>query len=72
MIYLAELTQADIGRWVEYRSSHGSTERGKLKGWSPRFIFVVYKCGGEWNKFQNYTGAATNPRDLKFIEMKGG
>ena len=72
MIDLAELKDEDIGRWVEYTAPHGATERGRLKSWNSHFIFVVYKCGGEWTRFKNFTGAATKPDDLRFIEMKGG
>lgn len=69
MIDLAKLTTNDIGRWVEYTASHGAKERGRLKSWNNIFIFVVYKCGGEWKRFQDFTGQATKPEDLCFIEM---
>lgn len=68
MIDIAKLSKdKDIGKWVEYKASHGATERGRIKGWNNKFIFVVYKCGGEWDRFKNFTGQATYPRDLKFI-----
>ena len=70
MIDIAQLRKPDIGRWVEYSSSGGEIERGKLKGWNEEYIFVVYKCAGEWNRFQDFTGAATRPKDLKFIKLK--
>ena len=69
MIDLAKLTKEDIGRWVEYRGTGGEVERGRLKGWNEQFIFVVYKCAGEWNRFQDFTGVATKPTDLSFIRI---
>lgn len=68
MIDIAELRPEDIGRWVEYKGGAGETERGRIKSWNNSFIFVVYKCGGEWDRFQDFTGAATNPQDLRFVE----
>lgn len=69
MIDVAGLRESDKGRWVEYRGSGGEIERGKLKGWSDTGIFVVYKCGGEWDKFMDFTGQATKPKDLRFIKL---
>lgn len=69
MIDLAKLTKDDIGKWVEYRGSVGEREKGKIKSWNNRFIFVVYKCAGEWRRFQDFTGQATMPSDL-FWEKK--
>jgi len=69
MIDLVGLRKSDIGRWVEYAATFGDAERGKLKGWNDKFIFVVYKCAGEWNRFKDYTGQATSPEDLKFINF---
>ena len=69
MIDLAQLEKSNIGDWVEYRGGAGEVERGRLKGWNDKFIFVVYKCGGEWERFQDFTGVATSPKDLRFIKM---
>lgn len=69
MIDLAKLTKNDIGKWVEYNGCYGEKERGRLKGWNEEIIFVVYKCSGEWKRFQDFTGQATRPEDLHFIEM---
>ena len=69
MIDIAQLRKSDIGRWVEYHGSGGEIERGKLKSWNDTYIFVVYKCSGEWKRFKDFTGAATSPRDLKFIKI---
>lgn len=68
MIDLAQLTKNDIGKWIEYRGRGGEVERGRIKSWNDKFIFVVYRCNNEWHKFQDFTGAATNPEDLVFLE----
>lgn len=70
MIDLAKLTTDDIGKWIEYTPSYGAKERGRLKSWNDKFIFVVYKCGGEWGRFKGFTGAATKPEDLCFIKIE--
>lgn len=68
MIEIKELTKKDIGQWVSYKRFDGSFESGKIKSWNSDFIFVVYKCAGEWSKYQNYTGVATKPIDLIFLK----
>ena len=65
MINIAELKKEDIGRWVVYNNRF-EKELGRLKSWSKFFIFVVYKCNQEWDRFQDYTGCATKPEDLRF------
>ena len=67
MIDIAQLTLKDIGRWVWYTPGHGDKEKGKLKSWNSHFIFVVYKCDGEWERFRDFTGQPTKSSDLKFI-----
>ena len=66
MIDIAKLRKEDIGRWVLYIAPHGKAEKGRLKSWNEKWIFVVYHCAGEWGRFQNFTGAATSPDDLRF------
>lgn len=66
MIDIAELRKKDIGRWVLYTPSHGAMEKGKIKSWSEHFIFVVYHCDGNWDRFADYTAAGTSPKDLRF------
>lgn len=68
MIDIAQLTASDVGRWVWYKPSFGDKEKGKLKSWNSQFIFVVYKCAGEWDRFKDFTGAPTSPKDLEFIK----
>ena len=64
MIEISKLTDRDIGKWVEYHGHAGERERGKIKSWNDKHIFVVYKCNNDWANFKNYTAAATNPEDL--------
>ncbi len=69
MIDIATLTEKDKGRWVEYTGGAGEKECGKLKSWNDTYIFVVYKCAGEWHRYQDFTGQATSPKDLKFTTI---
>jgi hypothetical protein len=66
MIDIKELVPEHVGKWVEYRDGTGETERGRIKSWNDRFVFVVYRCDGEWNSFKDFIGAATDPSDLTF------
>ena len=69
MIDIRKLTEEDIGRWVSYTGNFdGTIEKGKIKSWNNKYIFVVYKCADEWGRFKEYTGVATRPEDLEFIE----
>ena len=65
MIDIAELTKDDIGKWVFYKSEF-KPEKGRIKSWNDKFIFVVYKCGHQWDRFQDFTGCATESEDLEF------
>jgi len=72
MIDITKLTEEDIGRWVIYKPNL-ENEKGRIKSWDLEsgFIFVVYKCGGEWNRFKDFTAQVTNPKDLYFVDKKG-
>jgi len=69
MINIKKLTNNDIGKWVIYNPGY-KKEKGKIKSWNDTFIFVVYKCADDWNNFIDYTGCATNPKDLRFDDGK--
>ncbi len=60
---ISKLLKGDIGKWVRYHSNP-KDEAGRIKSWNDIFVFVVYKCGGDWDNYQNYTAAATRPEDL--------
>lgn len=70
MIDLATLKKSEIGRWVLYTAGDGSTEKGRLKSWNDKFIFIVYKCAGEWDRYKEFTGQATDPGDLRFTTVE--
>jgi len=70
MIRIEDLTQKDIGRWVVYNDGIRQPEKGRIKSWNDKYIFVVYNCNGEWDRFQDFTGVATNPEDLEFEEER--
>ena len=61
------LNKKDIGRWVKYTPLAGESEVGRIKSWNDKWIFVVYHCADMWDKYLEYTAAATNPKDLIFI-----
>jgi len=53
------------GDKVAYVSDSGLIENGIVKSQAPDGgYFVVYNCGGDWENYQNYTGAKTDDRDL--------
>ena len=54
----------EAGQKVTY-VSHGKTEHGIVKGVSgAEHMFVVYHCGGNWEKYVDYTAARTRTADL--------
>jgi hypothetical protein len=68
MIDIKKLTKKDIGHWVKYTRPYSLTrEKGKIKSWNNKYIFVVYKCANNWDNYQSYTGIATNPKDLEYL-----
>lgn len=71
-VQIAQLTDRDKGRWVEYRGYAGEREKGRIKSWNHEFVFVVYKCGENWDDYLNYTAAATKPEQLFFTDQLVG
>ena len=69
MIDIVELRKEDIGRWVLYEGPAGEKEKGRIKSWNNKYIFVVYKCDHRWDRFQDFTAAATNPEDLRYTTI---
>ncbi len=57
MIDITKLKDADIGRQVEYSPRKNHLEKGVIKSWNEKWIFVVYHCDDKWAKFQDYTVA---------------
>jgi hypothetical protein len=64
MVDINLLSNDDVGKWVTYKPEFGEKESGRIKSWNSRFIFVVYKCDNNWDRFEDYTACATNPSDL--------
>jgi hypothetical protein len=42
----------------------GEIEVGRVKSWNDKFVFVVYKCAENWDRYEDYTGVATKIEDL--------
>ncbi len=58
----------EIGERVNYYGGYGQPENGVVKtkrAGDPSFVFVVYKCGGDWDNFANYTGQRTACSELQ-------
>lgn len=55
-----------IGMRVHYTTGHGTKENGIVKSINEgrTIAFVVYNCNNEWDRYYDYTGAATNIEDL--------
>lgn len=63
-----------IGDKVHYCPVRGQKENGIIKGFGESGIaFVVFKCGGEWDKYKNYTGQSTSISDIIYglVDDKG-
>jgi len=67
MLNIQKLSNKDIGRWVRYETFE-KNQTGRIKSFNDNWVFVVYRCDNRWNYFQDYTGEATNPVDLTFID----
>lgn len=57
-----ELTK---GQKVHYLPGVGSPENGIVKSFNARVAWVVYKCDGNWDRYEDFTGAATDFEDLR-------
>jgi hypothetical protein len=58
------IEEIKVGQRVHYAPSHGKKENGIVKSITEHAVFVVYKCGGEWDHYQDYTGQNTPIEDL--------
>lgn len=58
-----------IGGKVHYIAYEGAKpENGMIKSvhpTNPDIIYVVYKCGGDWKRFKEFTAQATFVADLR-------
>lgn len=54
-----------LGLNVFYRT--GTNDRvisGKIKSWNDEFIFVVFNCDNQWDRWMDFTAEACKPEDL--------
>jgi hypothetical protein len=71
---VVDIAKLRVGSKVHYQPPHykeeNKWENGMVKSIAPNGgVFVVYNCGGEWKKFQEFTAANTSPKDL-FLNWK--
>lgn len=55
----------EVGDKVHYEAPHGATENGIIKSVGDHSAFVVYKCGGDWEHYADYTGSRTYLEHIK-------
>ena len=66
-----ELRDLYIGKKVHYQPEHYGKDKWEngivkeLRAVAPDSAWVVYNCAGEWERYEEYTSAKTNLRDLK-------
>lgn len=54
------------GKKVHYDPEFGEPENGKVKSiQNEKYAFVVYNCAGNWDDYEDYTGARTRIADLR-------
>jgi hypothetical protein len=61
------IVELNVGDRVHYEPTYKAPENGIVKSIPEEglSVFVVYNCDGDWNNYQNYTGALTDVRYLK-------
>lgn len=52
------------GQWVYYKNG----QRGKMKSQNEKYIFVVFNCAGEWDRYDQYAGQVCKPEDLSMTK----
>jgi len=66
-----DVSKIRVGDKVHYQPEHygdDEWENGMVKevpDFSVDQLRVVYNCNGEWDRYEDYTSALTNIRDLK-------
>lgn len=70
MIDLNQLNYKHLGAWVRFDYQHGESEYGRIKTWNEKYVFVVFKCNGDWDNWNNYTSQSCAPDELTFEEPK--
>jgi len=65
------ITDLKEGQRVHYQPSHyheNKWENGiikEIRKGRDDGVWVVYNCGGNWDRYKDYTGAMTNLSDIK-------
>lgn len=57
--------QLHVGQKVHYMPAVGEPENGIVKAVGERVAWVVYRCDGQWDRHQEFTGASTRLEDLR-------
>lgn len=70
MIRIKDLTEVDVGRWVDYTRWGRTPKVGRVKHWNQSLIFVVYNCDEQWDRYSEFTAEGTFPEDLEFHQPK--
>jgi hypothetical protein len=65
-ICIEELEPDRVRAWVRYHHDQEKARTGRIKFWNPRYVFVVYDCAGQWDRFVDFVAVATSPEDLDF------
>jgi hypothetical protein len=66
-----DIAQLRVGQRVHYQPEHYGDDRWEnglikeIRESNMEGVWVVYNCGGEWDRYTDYTAALTNLRDLK-------
>jgi hypothetical protein len=66
-IRIEDLRPDQIGAWVNYVRENREPQRGRVKYWNQRFVFVVFDCANQWDRFTDFVAAPMNPEDLEFV-----
>lgn len=67
-VMISKLKDIDVGKYVDYHHLFDNTiERGRIKSWNAKLVFVVFECNGKWDRYREYTGEACLPEHLTFI-----
>lgn len=63
---MKDINTFKVGEHVHYVPVVGKKENGIVKSLCEdhEYVFVVYNCAGEWDRYHEYTAARTNVNDL--------
>ncbi len=56
----------DCGLWVIYNKDPWDKQKGRIKSWNKKYVFVVFSCN-DWDRFGECGAWAVKPEDLEFI-----